>query len=96
MSACKKCRGDGTGESSIQCDKCDLWTHYSCARLTGQDVRNILNYFCDDCKNEEHLTSWVWKEPRTFGQWAIKEPDYCEVEDIIGHREERNGRELLV
>jgi len=96
MSDCKKCREDGTGESAIQCDKCDQWTHYSCAGLAEEDVQNILNYFCDDCENEEHLTSWVRKEPRTFGQWAIKELDYYEVEDIIGHREKRNGREFLV
>lgn len=41
---------------SIQCDKCDAYTHFGCAKLTPLLVDRIINYFCDKCRDEKHNT----------------------------------------
>lgn len=91
---CKVC-SKATGERSIGCDKCDRWVHYSCADLTEEYVSMIINYFCLECEDEKHLTSWR-KSRGTVAQRIRKEQDYYEVSNIIDHRECADHREFLI
>lgn len=95
MSDCYKCQDTETGENSICCDKCDRWTHYSCAKLTQEEVDIIINYYCEECEDDEYLTTWR-RVRGTVHQRMIKEKEYYDVEDIIEHRERNGKREFLV
>ena len=57
MSDCKICKKDETGETSIQCDLCDEWTHVSYTGLTNDHAEKVINYLCD-CSDDDHLTTW--------------------------------------
>lgn len=91
---CYKCK-DQNGEQSICCDKCDRWTHYSCAELTPKEVEVIINYYCDECEDEEHLTEWR-RVRGTVSQRITKEREYYEVQGIHDHREVNGKRQFLI
>jgi len=78
----------------VQCDECDEWTHYECAHVKSNEVEQFLN-FCEKCEDEGHVITWRRKRA-SEARKTIKDKEYYEVEDIIGHRETREGREFLV
>lgn len=90
------CKIDKGEESRfIQCDHCDLWTHYECAKLTQSQVDRIVNYFCDKCTTPKRMNVWH-RDERTAEQKREK-AFYYDVRDIIGHREDDDGgRRFLV
>ena len=94
MEDCTICKTE-TGGVSVQCDRCDFWVHVSCANLTERQVERIVNYFCDECSDEQHLTTWR-RVRASERQKRIKERFYYEVREIRGFREGSTGREFLV
>lgn len=84
-----------TREESVCCDGCDMWTHYSCANLTEQEVNIIINYYCDDCEEKGSLTNWR-KVRGTISQRITKDREYYEVEGFVDHREVDGDRQFLV
>jgi len=93
--ACSECGKREIFGGMVQCDQCDEWTHYECAHLKSDEVEQILNFFCEKCEDEEHVITWRRKRA-SEAQKTIKDKEYHEVEDIIGHRETREEREFLV
>lgn len=93
---CIKC-SEKNGEEVVGCDKCDRWTHLSCADLTKEYVDIITNYYCEDCEDNDHLTSWR-KVRGTVAQRIRKDREYYEVNKIIGHRPSatRPNRDFLI
>jgi hypothetical protein len=50
---CKKCRNECVVDC-IQCDECDEWFHYKCARLTEEEFtrlgsNTLRDFFCSRC-----------------------------------------------
>lgn len=94
-SDCVRCNRQNTGEDSIQCDLCDCWTHFGCAKLDAQQVERIINYFCESCRDDEHLITWR-RVLATEEQRVMKSKHYYEVASIKGHRNSGAKREFLV
>lgn len=45
---CNICYEQALG-STIQCDSCDCWIHYKCAKVDEKDVDDINEWFCSLC-----------------------------------------------
>lgn len=95
MTDCNKCPLIRAGVTCIQCDKCDEWTHLTCANLTTSQADRIVNYFCDNCEDDTHLTSWRKTRP-SREQRIMKAKFYYDVQSIKDHRGDELDREFLV
>jgi len=94
MPECLACEQEN-GDPVVQCDKYDEWTHFACAKLTQEQIRNIVNFFCKNCEYEDCIIRWRRKRA-TDEQKAIKAREYYDVEDIIDHRQVGSKREFFI
>lgn len=96
-----ECRQE-TGERVIRCDSCDSWLHYSCAKLSNQQVRRIKEYYCDKCvtraEQKKRILRNVWKVKQLDDEEKLmKQAEFYDVKEIIGHHDLEDGsREFLV
>jgi len=60
-----------------------------------QAEEEIINYFCNACKDDDHLTEWR-KEEADEEKKELKAREYYEVQDIVDHLIRDGKREFLV
>ena len=46
------CGDEGKKEDFIQCEKCQIWYHLSCAALTSKEAAQITHFYCTTCDKE--------------------------------------------
>lgn len=85
---CIICKKQGTGDISIQCDKCDSYTHVPCAKLTPILVERIINFFCDNCHDKQHIITWDGQKLNK-AQRTARKGGYYDVKAIKNHRRTR-------
>ena len=65
-SGCAKCQVrsaavmdyyDEEDSSWIRCDGCQCWFHFSCAGLTGNEVRTVDKFICESCRSTHGPTT---------------------------------------
>lgn len=66
----------------VQCDKCDHWYHYRCAKL-GNSANKILNFLCERCEDGDYIATWR-RKPST--EERDKAKNYCDVIGVIAYR----------
>lgn len=82
---CMVCETKRPGRRSVQCDKCDRWSHYSCVGLSREQVDQMINYFCDNCRSDRFMITWR-RVTATQKQRVMKAKHYYDVVRIAGHR----------
>lgn len=95
MTVCSKCKESIPNSWTVQCDRCDDSVHFGCAGLTRDQVNDIINFFCDRCRNKTRLCTWL-RVGATREQKQTKLHEYYEVEDINDHHVVGSERQFLV
>jgi len=80
----------------VQCEHCEIWFHYSCAKLSSEEVDRIENFFCSQCESE-HSKLTTWKAVRPNKQQKLdKLRNYHEVEKILSSKTVGATRKFFV
>ena len=63
------------GESGIMinCEKCNEWFHDECIGLSGEEINNIIEFYCIECLNKDTHISIKYKIPPLSSQRNL----YC-------------------
>ena len=63
MNICIICEREQGGRTWISCDLCKRWFHIKCVGLKKKQAEEeIINYFCNACEDDDHLTEWRKEE----------------------------------
>lgn len=83
---CCKC-GKGVGANSIQCSKCQKWTHAKCSKIKGKLSKAVGNFKCILCSTDQTLVKTVEANLQIGGS------QYERVEQFtyLGHTLEATG-----
>lgn len=93
---CQLCEEDVENWTLLACDKCDFWFHIECLKISKEETKRILNYFCNYCcKKYDLLTEWRKSKPSKMKK-LDKEKNYFEVNEIISCRGQVPNREFYV
>ncbi|CAH1978378.1 unnamed protein product [Acanthoscelides obtectus] len=60
------CRSSDSSRFMIACDACEEWYHGDCIRISEKEAKNIKQYYCIRCKEEDPtlVTRWKTKKER--------------------------------
>lgn len=93
---CQMCEDDREGWTLLACDRCDFWFHIECLKITKEQTKKIINYYCPYCSKKYYIqTEWRQRKPNKEKK-LDKEENYYEVEEIISCRGQPPNREFFV
>lgn len=92
MGECPSCDNDDSYDDMVRCDVCKVYRHFSCARYTAEEISRIKSYVCESCEFKTGKLS-IWKGKRAVGKvLEDKLKHYHDVEKILDHIEDSEGR----
>lgn len=96
MQACPLCFEDEDADM-IKCVSCKKKTHYKCCFIEPESAKNVLKYYCKECRQKKKLNI-TWKLTiANSTKKAEKRKLYYPVEKILDVRyKDNNTREFLI
>lgn len=94
--ACVEC-DQVESSDMVQCDKCDRWTHNSCAGLNEEVTsKKVRKFYCTQCQDEFGLIHDWQKKDDLIMEEKLDKMNYYEVDKIIGHKITTSGRKFSI
>lgn len=87
-------QSDDADEMWIACTNCDAWQHNVCMGVsTDQDVLKDIEYYCEQCKREDHQEYWAAVE-RGEKIWETRNQKY--EQEVAAAQKNKKGKKRKV
>ncbi|XP_076257143.1 CXXC-type zinc finger protein 1-like [Rhynchophorus ferrugineus] len=86
------CRSSDSSRFMICCDACEEWYHGDCIKISEKEAKNIRQYFCVRCQEDDPTLQTRWKTKREREEPSAQVID----EKKSKKRKERYEREVKV